>query len=527
MNILGLHLGHDSASALIVDDRLVGMIEKERLTRRKYDRGFCPELIDDVLELGGIRFKDIDYVAVSICSGQQGMPAMSESDKWGLTVKKGGEPYIKGPRQLDPWECEDGITVEFDGVSKPAYQVQHHTAHVASSYYLSNYDKAIGLSYDGSGIPLNQMSLLYKCVGNKLNLLGVPSINLGSLYGLVSEWLFKSWRDAGKTMGLSAYGEPEYFFDLFLEDPSVPSLIKNFRVYFPGKEKFSAIDGETWKSKLARNTAASIQKWIEESVQCVARGIKEQYEEQPLVVSGGCSLNVIINRQLYDNFPSVFCAPFPKDSGIAPGGALYVLHHIHDRPRQSYTTQEISFLGRGKEGKFDCLKEIAEDLHKGKTVLWHQGRAEAGPRALTHRSIFADPRVLYHKEFVSEKIKGREPYRPLAPIVLAEYCSKYFDIEPCSLTDLMLVNAKVKSKEIPAVTHVDGTARVQTVSKEFNPAVHELLTEFKKLTGCPVLINTSLNIQGQAICDTERDTLWTFRNCPADVCVIDGEVRRK
>ena len=524
MNILGLQLGHDSASALIVDDRLVGMIERERLTRVKYDRAFMPEMIDEVLKLGGISFFDIDYVVASLCSGQQIEPRLKKSDLWGLTITRDGEPYNHGPRQLNPWEIEDRIEVKFDGITKPAYQVQHHIAHVASSYYLSNFDKAIGLSYDGSGAPENQMSLMCQCKGNRVDLLGVPMVGIGAAYGLVATWMFDSWHDSGKVMGLSAYGEPEYFYDVMVKEPGIMHIIYNFKKYLPDLEPLREAG---WESKVGRNTAASIQKWLEESVQCVARGIKEQQEEQPLVISGGCSLNVIINRYLHDNFPDIYCAPFPKDSGVAPGGALYVLHHIHNRPRQNYTTQEVAFLGRG-EGTADCdVKAVAKELHKGQTVLWHQGRAEVGPRALTHRSIFADPRVLYHKEFVSEKIKGRESYRPLAPIVLAEDCSKYFDIEPCTLSEFMLVNAKVTSKEIPAVTHVDGTARVQTVSKEFNPVVHELLTEFKALTGCPVLINTSLNIQGQAICDTERDTLWTFDNCDAGVCVVDGEVYKK
>jgi len=127
------------------------------------------------------------------------------------------------------------------------------------------------------------------------------------------------------------------------------------------------------------------------------------------------------------------------------------------------------------------------------------------------------------RDRVSINIKGREPYRPLAPIVTEEDCQEYFDIEPNPLTELMLVEANVLKDSIPAVTHINGTARVQTISKKFNPSVHGLLTEFKKLTGIPVLINTSLNIQGQAICDTPRDTLWTFKNCIADFCVIDGQ----
>ena len=156
MNILGLHLGHDATAALIKDNRLVSIIERERLTRKKYDRGFNPQMVDECLKLGNIDFNDLDYVTISLCSGDAEYNGLYLDDYWGITLTKNKERYRKGPRQLEPWEYEDGIIVKFDGIEKPAFQIQHHIAHAAASYYLSSWDKATALTYDGSDNPWNQ-----------------------------------------------------------------------------------------------------------------------------------------------------------------------------------------------------------------------------------------------------------------------------------------------------------------------------------------------------------------------------------
>ena len=538
MNILGLHLGHDATAALIVNNRLVAMVERERLTRIKYDRGFMPEMIDKCLQIGNIQFRDIDYIALSLSSGSSDSPEIKLDDLWGITITKNGAPYINGPRQILPWECEDGIVVKFDGIERPAFQVQHHISHAASSFYLSNYDKAISLSYDGSGSPAEQTSLICKCEGTKIDVEGVPNLNTALYYGVVSRLIYGSWRDSGKLMGLAAYGKPAYFDESYLGNHTIFEVGKILKNFWPDPKNLKVLYSKGWNQPTIVNFAASIQKWMEEDIKQSLDFIELKYGKCNMVISGGGALNVICNRIIYDRFP-VFCAPFPKDDGLAAGGALYVLHHVFDVPRETYSTADITFLGSGDSSweqysstqlhlKTEIeLFSIAQELAEGKVVLWHQGRSEVGPRALTHRSIFASALSNEYKILVSEKIKGRETYRPLAPIVTAEDCTKYFDIEPNPMTELMLINANVINDKIPAVTHIDGTARVQTVSKEFNPIVYDLLKEYEKITNVPVLINTSLNIQGQAICETERDTLWTFDNCDVDICVIDNKVYRK
>ena len=536
MNVLGLHLGHDTTAALIVNDRLVASVQKERLTRIKHDRGFLPKMLDDCLAIGGISFEEIDYVSVSLFSGADSdILYQNSSDYWGITIKKEGLSYRNGPRQLTPWACEKGITVKYKGIEKPAYQIQHHVAHAASVFYTSSYDKAIALTYDGSGVPDNTTSLICIGEGTKIKPDICPALNGALLYGQISYSIYKDFYSSGKLMGIAAYGKPSVYKDKFMENPSVAGMIDNLSG-ITDRENWSSFYKNHWTN--IKDIAASAQKWMEEDVKRVLSYIEEKFGDVNLVVSGGGVLNVLCNRIIYDRFPSLFSNPFVQDEGIAHGGALYVLHHIHNKPRQKYTMAELSFLGDGDsswawtkstqlhlETEID-IKEIAKDLSESKVVLWHQGRSEAGPRALTHRSIFAEATNKMKKR-VSIDIKGREEYRPLAPIVLEEDCEEYFDVKPNPLTEVMLLNAKVLSKKIPGVTHIDGTARVQTISKEFNPIVHKLLTEYKKITGIPVLINTSLNIQGQPICETEFDTLWTFDNCEAEVCVINNKVYRK
>lgn len=517
MNILGLHLGHDSAAALIVDDRLVAMVEKERLTRTKYDRGYSDDMVAYVLKSGGIRAKDIDYVVVSIPSGCGNQPSVRPSDLHGINITRGNRDYINGPRQLNPWHMDDGITVEFMGVRKPGYQVQHHLAHVASSYYLSNFNNAIGLSYDASYWPDNQTSMICTCDGNRVEVRECPMLNAGIAYDQVTRTLFGDWQQAGKTMGLAAYGRFKHGVGYI--PMSISTLMINIG-YFWRVVLDEHID--EWR----QNAAARVQQWLNADVVRVLDHIRKHYRNQNIVTSGGTVLNVIANRIIYDNYDGkMFCSPFPKDSGIAAGGALYVLHHVHNKPRQHYTSDQVAFMGMDTDKEEVAPYKVAQKLADDKVVFWHWGSSEVGPRALGHRSILASPFTDDMKQRVSQRIKGREWFRPLAPIVKADKVSDWFDIKQSPMSDFMLISAKVKSDRLKAVTHFDGTARVQTVGE--NHILYPILDEFEHLTSCPVLINTSLNIRGQAICETEADTLWTLQNSDGDIAYVNGTEHKK
>ena len=515
MNILGLHLGHDASCAVIEDNRLVALIEKERLTRIKYDRGYNDTMVATALITAGLTMRDIDFVALSIPSGNRSEAAVREQDLWGIHITKGASLYRKGPRQMTPWDYEDGLQVTLLDYTLPAAQVQHHIAHCASSYYLSNWNDAVCLSYDGSGAPDNQNSAVMHGVGTELQYIECPNMNSALYFGQAAHRVLGNWRDSGKLMGLAAYGNAmEYKIDPLVELMEDTGW-KEFEVMVPRR-------GDNHKQEVA----ATMQHLLMREVSLMNDKLKESFNVQNLCLSGGGALNIYGNSHFMQDW-DVFCAPFCKDSGLSAGAALYVLHHIYGEGLEEYTTQDITFLGMvpPPNGSIsdDVISETAELLAQNKVVLWHQGRSEAGPRALSHRSIFALPHIHDNRKRVSQQLKGREWYRPLAPIVPADDASKYFDIEPSRMSELMLVNAQVKDESLTEVTHHDGTARVQTITEEFNPEVYKLLKQVGEATGYPVLINTSLNILGTAINETAQDTLWTLNRAEVEcVAMVDG-----
>jgi carbamoyltransferase len=497
MNILGLHIGHDAAACLIKNNRLESMIEKERISRIKHDRGYCVEMIDYVL--GDMKVEELDAVAVSI----------NPQDANTIVAEKDGKKYMNGPREMKHFEYEE-FDIWIKGVKLPAYQVQHHISHIASGYYLSGFDSAQGISYDASYWPEEQTSLKCAGLGNKIESAGTLNLNAGIFYDQCTRAIFGDWTYAGKTMGLAAWGKPR----------KIPYAIKSI------SETMAMSQDIIQRAKYGEDLAATTQLWLEKEV----KRVLDQHIQAsvPIIASGGTALNVVANRQYYDTGNDVFIPPFCTDAGIAVGGALYVLHHIHNQPLEKYTNSQIAFLGKdyGLRSQDDNLDQVVDTLLSDNAVFWHQGRSEVGPRALTHRSIFGRPDSIKVKQHISERIKGREGFRPVAPIVKAEACSKYFDVNPCNLTDFMLVNAKVLDDRLKGVTHVDGTARVQTVSKEFNPIVWNLLDLMEQATGIPVLINTSLNIAGEPICETHAETLNAFNKSRTGLLWLDGEIYR-
>jgi carbamoyltransferase len=449
MNILGLHIGHDAAACLIKNNRLVSMIEKERISRVKHDRGYSVEMVDYVL--GDMQVEKLDAVVVSI----------NPQDADTIVAEKDGKKYINGPREMLSFEEQTSL-------------------------------KCVGL-------------------GNKLQSEGTLHLNGGIFYDQCTRTIFGDWTYAGKTMGLAAWGKPK----------KIPYVVKSITEIMAMSKEI--IQG----AKNREDLAATTQLWLENDVKRVLD--LHLKVSTPIIASGGTALNVVANRHFYNTDNEVFIPPFCTDAGIAVGGALYVLHHIHDQPLEKYSSAQIAFLGKdyGSKSSEDNLDQVIETLVAGGAVFWHQGRSEVGPRALTHRSIFGRPDSIEVKKHISERIKGREEFRPIAPIVKAEACSKYFDVNPCHLTDFMLVNAKVQDDRLKGITHVDGTARVQTVSKEFNPTVWKLLDMMEQVTGIPVLINTSLNIAGEPICETQEETLNAFNRARAELLWLDGEIYKK
>ncbi len=273
--------------------------------------------------------------------------------------------------------------------------------------------------------------------------------------------------------------------------------------------------------------AASIQLLFEESILKSIKNFDYKINNN-LCLSGGSFLNCNINSRIINetNYKNVHHFPACGDDGIAIGAALYLSHHIFDQNRNNYSDREICYLGKKYDDIEVDYKYIAKLLSNNKIIGWFFGESEFGPRALGHRSILADPRNYHNRELLNFYIKNREWFRPFAPVVLEDECDKWFDLNIRSPFMLYTCNVKNPNK-IPAVTHVDNSARVQTINENMNPQYFKLLTEFFKLTNVPVLINTSLNGNGEPILETEEEAIEYFNNSNLDAIVINGKIYEK
>ena len=487
--ILGLSNAHHDGSACIVKGgKILAAIECERLTKIKKSRlgdSNLKETIDYVLESVGMGSKDIDYIAVG----------SYPEELLGNKVKEG-----------DLRICNN----VFD-LGKYSFIVSHHLSHNSAAYYTSPFDTAISLSVDASsGVPQGYHLNSSICIaeGNKIKSIETPPIPYGVLYHRVCEYLGigDPLYKVGTLMGVAPYGKPIPDTDFDLEDEhEVTNLIE---------EDFSS----------AVNIAATTQRLLEQRLLDLVEKLPANSEN--LCLSGGTFLNCPANSRILkeSRFKKIHHFPGCGDSGIGIGAALYVAHQILDQPRYEYKPHEICYLGKEykQENEID-YEYIAKRISEGAIVAWMNGRSEFGPRALGNRSLLADPRDQHNRDRLNHIIKRREWYRPFAPIVLEESYQEWFDFDVPS--PFMLYTAPVKKpQEIPAITHVDGSSRFQTVRKEGNTHIYKLIKEFEKITSVPILINTSLNGKGQPILETPEDGREFFNSVPVDIAVIHGEI---
>ena len=521
MIILGLHYGHDGSACIIKNGKLVSAVSSERVTRKKKFQGVTQEVIDYVLEQAGVDFEEIDYIALADYDSHSSYDTLALSK-----YQTSGTVFGN--------EVEELYGV-LRGKHFKTYVVPHHLAHCASAYYTSNFDSSWCFSMDSSGYRVPCNSLVAFGQGNKLTAEYCPGLMVGWSYAMFTYFLGlgNPVHKAGSTMGLASYGSV------------LPKVTENIDKYvrysycnegdnFEQKsvDLWNEITGtnKQWEkhesySRQGQDVAASIQYIFEQSILDCVKKIENNSIEN-LCLSGGsmlnCNANSLIKTQ--SQFKNLHHFPACGDDGIGVGAALYVAHHIFDEPRHNYKTEEICYLGKpiDKEQEPDYEK-IAELLDQGKVVAWFMGGSEYGPRALGHRSILADPRDFHKREILNFVVKNREWFRPFAPMVLEDQCSEWFDFEGTS--PYMLYTAQVKRpRDIPAVTHIDGTARMQTVNKQTNPEIHKLLTEFYRRTGVPILINTSLNGKDEPILETVADALRFFENTAVDAMVLNGKL---
>lgn len=573
MHILGLSgFYHDSAAALVSDGEIVAAAQEERFSRRKHDPDFPAAAAEYCLHEGGISAEELDYVVFY----DKPFVKFERMMTTYLAVAPRGirSFFVQMPFWLKEKLFVQNIIrkrLEYDG---PVLYTMHHQAHAASAFFPSPFDEAAFLTLDGVGEWATSTYGVGR--GNKVEILKQINFphSLGLLYSAFTYFTgFKVNSGEYKLMGLAPYGTPKYTAAILehlidvKEDGSFRLNMEYFD-YCGGlrmtNERFAELFGgparpqETEITQREMDLAASVQTVTEEVILRMARAIYNHTGMRHLTLAGGVALNCVANGRVLRESPfdDIWIQPSAGDAGGALGAALFAWHQLLDNERHADgRCQRASYLGphfpddaieayleeeRIHYERFDeeaLCENVARLLAMGKVVGWFQGRMEFGPRALGARSILGDARSPAMQSLLNRKIKFRESFRPFAPSVLAEYADQYFNLDRQSPYMLLVApvqgerlaaleeneaNAegfdklRVARSEIPAVTHVDNSARIQTVDKRDNPLYHRLLARFRELTGCPVIINTSFNVRGEPIVCAPKDAYTCFMRTQMD-----------
>ncbi len=560
MKILGLScFYHDSAACLLDNGRVVAAAQEERFTRKKHDWEFPKNAIAYCLKEGGISVENLDAV------GFYDKPFVKFDrilQTYIATWPRGVVSFLKA---LPPWLRQKiwmSHVIEKELQYKgDLYYGEHHLSHAASAFYASGFEDAAVLTVDGVG----EWTTTSIARGRGLDLEILKEIyfphSLGLLYSTFTYYLgFRVNSGEYKVMGLAPYGKPK-FYDLILEkliDLKPDGSFKLNQKYFTytygmrmaGRsfEKIFNLPRRPSESPLEQvhfDLAASIQKVCDEAMLRMARHAYEVTKSPRLCLAGGVALNCVSNGRILREgpFKEIFVQPAAGDAGGAYGVASFISHALFREPRVSrweqaytgpgFTNEEVRTLLEREEAVYEEPKNgtllgiVAKKIAEGRVVGWVQGRLEFGPRALGHRSILADPRDPKMKDKVNLKIKFRETFRPFAPAVLEEECSDYFQLNQESPFMLLVAPVREDRRLIPSVTHVDGSARVQTVTSRQDSLFHDLIQEFKKQTGVPVIINTSFNVRGEPIVCTPEEAWRCFMRTKMDDLVIGPFVLEK
>jgi carbamoyltransferase len=591
MRILGISaFYHDSAAALIDDGRVVAAAQEERFTRKKHDAAFPHNAIAYCLEQAGLSVDALDHVVfydkpflkferlleTYIALAPGGFRSFMMSIPLWLREKLFQKSLLRDELGKFPGDFDQSRLLF----------CEHHLSHAASAFYPSPFENAAVLTMDGVG----EWATTSAAMGNGHRLEIFQEIHfphsLGLLYSAATYYTgFKVNSGEYKVMGLAPYGEPKYtklildhLVDLkpdgsFRLDMSYFDYCTGFTMT---NDRFAKLFGQPVRSPdqlltpFHMDVAASIQAVLDEAVLRLTRSLAKQTGSRNLCLAGGVALNCVANGKVLRDgrFDNIWIQPAAGDAGGAVGAALAAYHIFKDQPRKTDGTDGMSgaFLGPGfsqadierrltaagarfaVSAEEEMIEITARALAEEKAVGWFQGRMEFGPRSLGARSILGDPRSPAMQKNLNLKVKYRESFRPFAPAVLREDVSEWFDL--ASDSPYMLVVADVREtkrrhmspeeqalfgidklnvarSEIPAVTHVDYSARIQTVHADTNPLFHRLLGRFKALTGCPVLVNTSFNVRGEPIVCTPEDAFRCFMGNDLDLLVVGNCVLQK
>ena len=582
---------HDSAAAIIVDGKIIAAAQEERFTRKKYDASYPKHAINYILKEATLKLSEVDYVVfyekpflkferlletyVGFSPG--GFKSFSTSMPVWLSEK-----LFQKKMLYDALKEQDN---SFNDIKKINFS-EHHLSHAASAFFSSPYDDAIILTLDGVGEWATTTVSLGK--NNKISILKEIHFphSLGLLYSAFTYFLgFKVNSGEYKVMGLAPYGEPK-FKDIILDKLIDVKEDGSFRLnmgyfnYATGltmtNSRFAKLfnmkrrEPENNLSQIHMDMAASIQAATEEIVLKIIRFLSKEYKLENLCMAGGVALNCVANGKILKEslFENIWIQPASGDAGGALGAAQAFYYQELDNKREILKTDSMkgSYLGPQftddqvenelkklganfkKLNVDEIIKDTAKALSEEKAVGWFQGRMEFGPRSLGNRSIIADSRSEKMQKNLNLKVKYRESFRPFAPAVLFEKVSEWFEIN-CESPYMLLVADVKKSKQlqmtnaqnnlfgidklnvkrssIPSVTHVDYSARIQTVHKETNPMFHKLIEEFERITKYPVLVNTSFNVRGEPIVCSATDAFNCFMGTDLDVLVCNNFILYK
>ena len=574
MYILGINAYHAGASAcLIRDGELIAAVEEERLRRIKYWAGFPSLAIKYCLDEGKITAFDLDHVGISRDPKanllKKVLFAIAKRPSLNLIKERlSNALQVRNPKT----ELASCLSLDAASLKAQFHNIEHHRAHLASAFFVSPFRHAAIISVDGMGDFVSTMWGVGQ--DNQIKVLGEINFphSLGFLYTAVSQWLgFPKYGDEGKVMGLAPYGQPRYRdeflkivkvspdggfalnMDYFVHhakgasmtfdegDPVIGTMFSDqfVQVFGPPRPPGQKINQHH------EDVAASLQAMLEEAEFALVRSLYTQTGQKALCMAGGVAMNSAFNGKILPNteFEDIYIHPAANDAGTALGVCYYIYHQILKRPRtyimkEAYTgpafsddqvAEVLSKYGLAYEilNEGDLAKAAAQLVADGKILGWFQGRMEWGPRALGNRSILADPRRADMKDILNARIKYREPFRPFAPSILLESVGEYFDQSYPDPFMIKVYNVLLeKRKVIPAVTHVDGTGRLQTVDRASAPTYWTLIHEFYKLTGVPVVLNTSFNENEPIVCTPEQ-AIECFLRTKMDALAINHFLLKK
>ncbi len=571
MYILGLNAFHgDSSACILKDGNVLVALEEERIRRIKHWAGFPIEAIKYCLNDAGITIKDIDHITISRDPSANVLKKIKHTLKNSVSISTIMDRYTnsKKVKSVKTILAEE-LSVKESDIKAVIHNIEHHRSHLGSAFFASPFENAALLSIDGFGDFTSTMTAF----GNN-NEIEVKNAVLfphsaGIFYTSFTQYLgFPKYGDEYKVMGLAPYGQPQYveklkdvieftkdgLFKLNLNyfkhhkdgvkmsweggEPDIENIFSDYMV-----EKFGAArKKEDELTQYHKDLAASVQRITEELIFHILNHLHKQTGSDNLCIAGGVAQNSVANGKILRNSPfkNVYIPPAGHDAGTSIGSALFLYNQVLKQKRVSptysgalgshFSEEEIETYLKSKAVNFkrysdeELYDKVTDCIINAGVIGWFQGRAEFGPRALGHRSILADPRRADAKEILNLKIKRRESFRPFAPSILKEHVNDYFEnADRVPFMEKVYLIKPDKRDKIPAVTHVDGTGRLQTVDADNEKRYHALISAFYKKTGVPVLLNTSFN-ENEPIVNSPANALDCFLRTKMDMLVLENYI---